>query len=400
MAFCWTDIRLLDWLLPVLIAVIFVFRMYCYVRYIAAVQRRFRHKKYKRFRWKNIPDDADGAPKGVSVIICAKNEEHNLCDYLPMVLSQDYPLFEVIVVNDASLDNTELVLEHYRRLYPNLHLTFVPQNSRLCATKKLGITLAAKAAQYDYLLLTDADCVPESKRWISEMMSGFRNPDTDIVIGYGAYFMEKTAVNRFIQYETLTTGLLYLGLAMEGHPYMGVGRNLAYRKELFFRSGGFSNMLQQKAGDDDLFVNRVATRRNTEVVVTRDSITWSVPKHTFEEWFVQKKRHLSVAPAYRTGTKWRLASEPVARALWYIGMIVAAVAAAQGALNIFAALAIAALFVIMIVTQAAILTRSSHLLGTRGFGLSVLFFDIFMPLMQLTMLMRRNTTPASDLKWN
>ena len=348
---------------------------------MAGIQRRFRHQK----RGKRMGESDE---KGVSVIICAKNEGNNLRDFLQAILSQDYPLYEVIVVNDASEDNTSLVLEHYQHLYPTLRLTFVPAHAIVASTKKLAITLAAKAARYDYLLLTDADCVPESNKWIREMMSGFSDEKTEIVLGYSGYFCERSAVNRFIQYDTLTTAMLYLGSAMSRHPYM-VGRNLAYKKDLFFRSGGFSSMLQQRAGDDDLLINKLATADNTAVVVSRESTMWSVPKRTFEEWFVQKRRHLSVAPSYRTATKLRLGIEPMTRGLWYAMMIAAGVAYGLGAIHPALALTALCLFAVRLLVQVIVISRTAHLLGTRVFGLSVLFFDIFMPLMQLAMLMRK-----------
>ena len=335
-------IGLADEVIMVVVGLLFIFQIYWYCRYMAGVQRRTRHQRYKRFRWRERANGKEQTAatesKGVSVVICAKNEGVNLRDYLQVVLSQDYPLFEVIVVNDASEDNTALVLEHYQHMYPNLRLTFVPKDAMLHSSKKLGLTLAAKAATYDYLLLTDADCVPASMHWISGMMHGFDNPETEVVLGYGGYFEENTAVNRFIQYETITTAMLYLGMAMSRHPYMGVGRNLAYKKDTFFRIGGFSGMLWQKAGDDDLFVNRVATRRNTETVLTPDTFTWSVPKHTFEEWFVQKYRHLSVASAYRIATRFHLSVEPLSRGLWYLSMITVGVGYVKGYFTIVIAL--------------------------------------------------------------
>ena len=171
---------------------------------------------------------------------------------------------------------------------------------------------------------------------------------------------------------------------------MGVGRNLAYKKDFFFSHGGFSGMLEQRAGDDDLLVNKLATAANTAVVVSRESIVWSVPKRSFEEWFVQKRRHLSVAPSYRTATKFRLTFEPVTRALWYAAVTTVAVLCAMGTLHLSVGLATALLFAVRLMMQITVISRTAHLLGTREFGLSVLFFDIFMPLMQISMLMRKN----------
>ena len=302
-------------------AAVWLYQLYFYLRYILAAVRRTKPKKSQ---------DSDNRPQpGVSVIVCAKNEEKNLRDYLQALFTQDYPEYEVIVVNDGSVDDTRTFLEYWQKRYHNLRLTFVPLGAQVTSTKKLAITLGAKAAKYDYLLLTDADCRPESTHWISEMMSGFAangkqqkaGGQTDIVLGFGAYFTKPTLLNRMIQFDTLFNGLQYLGMAAAGRPYMGVGRNLAYRKDLFFAHGGFYGLLNNKAGDDDLFVNREATAGNTAVVCTPDSLTWSVPKTTLSDWFRQKRRHLSVAPKYKFSTQLRLAFEPFTRGLLYAALI-------------------------------------------------------------------------------
>ena len=192
-------------------AAAWLYQLYFYLRYILAAVRRTKPKVCEV-----------GNQPGVSIIVCAKNEQNNLRDYLQALFTQDYPEFEVIVVNDGSVDDSRTFLEYWQKRYRNLRLTFVPIGAQVTSTKKLAITLGAKAAQYDYLLLTDADCRPESPHWISEMMSGFGTENIDIVLGFGAYFTKPTLLNRMIQFDTLFNGLQYLGLAASGHPYMGV----------------------------------------------------------------------------------------------------------------------------------------------------------------------------------
>ena len=145
---------------------------------------------------------------------------------------------------------------------------FVPREARVMSTKKLALTIGVKAAHYDYLLMTDADCRPESRNWIREMMSGFicGGEQIEVVLGYGAYFEKNTLLSSLINYDTLFIGLQYLGMAAAGYPYMGVGRNLAYKKDTFFKNHGFRGLLNERSGDDDLFVNKVTTRYNTAIV--------------------------------------------------------------------------------------------------------------------------------------
>ena len=353
-----------------------------------------------------VPSTKEGCP-GVSVLVCAHNEAYNLSAYLYALLSQDYPTYEVIVVDDGSEDKTREVIESYMVQDKRLRTTFVPKEARVRSTKKLALTLAAKAAQYDYLLLTDADCTPESTHWISEMMRGFM-PSTEyrvqstkeIVLGFGAYFYEKGFVNRLVRYDTLFNGLHYLSAAAHGHPYMGVGRNLAYKKELFFKTGGFKKMMNNRAGDDDLFVNHVANRKNTAVVTSRDSITWSPSKTTMRDWWQQKRRHLSVSHDYRLGTKIRLALEPMSRGLFYLAVIALLVAFAcqpivGSPLSILAAMALG-LFLLRWIVQTIIINLSAKRMGLHGFNMfTILWMDIFLPLVSLYML----CVPKKQVKW-
>ena len=366
-----------DYVLVGVAVVLWVYLMYFAIRYLDAVPRRV--KKLRKTQSEKTEIEGEEAYPGVTVVVCAKNEARNLETYLQSLLSQDYPTYEVIVVNDGSEDDTCDVLDRYEQQYPNLRTTFVPAGARVVSTKKLALTLAAKAAAYDYLLLIDADCRPESGKWISEMMAPFRQPGTEVVLGYGGYFYEPGLVNRLTRYDTLYTGLLYLGAALTGHPYMGVGRNLAYSKQLFFHSGGFSDMMHHRAGDDDLFVNKVATGRNTAVVLSPESITWSESKHTWHEWLVQRRRHLSVSPAYRWQTKLWLATEPAVRGLFYVSLILIAV------LGHPIAWAVALLLgTIRGITLATIVNRGAHALGEKMFNpWRLWWYDLSMPLMTL-----------------
>lgn len=357
---------------------VFLFQVYFYARYMAAPMRKLRRDKKKQ----ESTEAQDRTPvAGVSVVVCARNEGYNLEAYLQALLTQDYPLYEVIVVNDASEDNTAAVIDAYMVRDARVRTTFVPRGAWVGSSKKLAITLAAKAAKYDYLLLTDADCRPESTHWISSMMSGFSRPETQVVLGFGAYFRDHGGVSHLICYDTLFNGLHYMGAALCGHPYMGVGRNLAYKKDFFFESGGFSQLMTERAGDDDLFVNRVATGKNTEVVVSPESLTWSVPKHTWHDWLQQKRRHLSVSPKYRAGSKVRLGIEPLTRGIFYALLIAIGVCGSP-----IAWIAAAVLFGVRLLMQILILDLSAWRMGLQMYGLSVLWYDICLPIVSLYML--------------
>ena len=372
---------------------VFVAQLYFYLRYMTGALRAIQKAK-------NVSATEAGA-EGCSVIICARNEKYNLENYLKTLLVQDYPLFEVIIVDDESEDGTREVIERYMNIDSRVRMTFVPKNARVGSSKKLALTLGAKAAKYNYLLLTDADCRPESTMWIREMMNGFANPKTDVVLGFGAYFQEKNALNRLIQFDTFFNGLHYLGAAVCGHPYMGVGRNLAYRKEAFFQCGGFSNLMTHRAGDDDLLVNKMANKTNTAVVCTPKSITWSMPETTLKAWLRQKRRHLSVSPNYRRDSKARLVLEPFSRGLFYlltIAMVAIGTYLLEGGtisnnipisateIGLWLVATTVSLFLLRLMTQLLVLNISAYRMGQRMFGLSVMWYDICLPLISLYML--------------
>lgn len=364
----------IDYCLLGALMLVFVYQCYFYLRYLTIASR------WQRRRVSQSPV-ADSDLPAVSVIVCARNEQTNLQDYLHHLLTQDYPCYEVIVVNDGSEDDTQIILERYTLQSKQLYTTFVPHDARVISSKKLALTIGVKAANYDYLLLTDADCRPSSPRWIREMMSGFAASDTELVLGYGAYFEKPTALSSLISYDTLFIGLQYMGMAAAGHPYMGVGRNLAYKKETFFQNSGFRGLLGEPSGDDDLFVNKVSNKENTAIVCSQASVTWSAPKTSWQEWIHQKRRHLSVSPRYRKNSKWRLGIEPMTRGLFYALLITIAVCGSSIAVGI--AMVIGWL---RLVIQLTVINTSAHRIGTRLFGIEIVAYDIILPIVSLWLL--------------
>jgi poly-beta-1,6-N-acetyl-D-glucosamine synthase len=255
----------------------------------------------------------------LSVIICARNEADNLKNNLKYVLEQDYDDYEVIVVNDCSIDHTDEVLGEYVKKYKNLRITAIPLDRKFSHGKKLAVTVGVKSAKYENLIFTDADCKPITKNWLKHMSNGFLKHD--VVLGYGRYGKERSFLNNYIRYETLTVALNYIGFALAGIPYMGVGRNLGYTKSLFFKNKGFASNYGILSGDDDLFVNEVAHKGNTIAVVHPESFTESVPKRSWKGHFKQKIRHLSTASKYKGKHVFMLGLEPVSRGWYYFLLI-------------------------------------------------------------------------------
>ncbi|MFY0604824.1 MAG: glycosyltransferase [Flavobacteriaceae bacterium] len=235
----------------------------------------------------------------VSIIICAKNEAKNLRSFLPAIISQEYPKFEIVLINDTSSDDTLEIMEFYKKINNTIKIVNVDANEAFWGSKKYALTLGIKAAKYEHLLFTDADCKPISKFWIQEMVKQF-NTSKQIVLGYSSYKKVSNSItNLLVRYETLLTAIQYFSYAKLGNPYMGVGRNLAYTKAAFFKVNGFVKHLQIKSGDDDLFIQEVANKENTSICFSPDSFTESLAPKNFSEWFRQKRRHISTSKYYR-----------------------------------------------------------------------------------------------------
>ena len=264
--------------------------------------------------------EISGSLEPITVVIAAKDEIDNLTRNLPAILEQDYPKFEVIVVDDQSEDGTNDLLAEMALKYPHLKIITIEPHINDFKGKKLALTLAFKAANYEILLLTDADCVPLSNQWLKTMQAGYRDKKTEIVLGFSLYKKYSGLLNLLIRYETFYTALQYFSLALSGKPYMGVGRNLSYKKSLFFNKKGFSPYLKIASGDDDLFVNMHSTKKNTQVQLTKDSFMISEPKRGWGEWFRQKRRHVSVSKYYKGGDKRRLGFLWFANFIFYIAI--------------------------------------------------------------------------------
>ncbi|HKR04811.1 MAG TPA: glycosyltransferase [Bacteroidia bacterium] len=256
----------------------------------------------------------------VSVIICARNELKNLRNNLPLILDQDYPDYQVIVVNDCSWDDSGKALEEYEDAYPHLKVVTIQEQERYKHGKKFALSLGIKAAVNEILLFTDADCRPAGKNWLREMTKN-TSEIKDIVIGYGAYEKTSGLLNKWIRFDTVFNAIQYLSSAISGNAYMGVGRNLCYKRSLFFKNKGFANHYHILSGDDDLFVNETATSKNVSVEITPESFTLSKPKESFIAWLNQKKRHISTGNFYKPKHKFMLGVFYFSHIFFYLTLI-------------------------------------------------------------------------------
>lgn len=335
--------------------------------------------------------DKSSAIFPVSVIICARNEAENLKNFLPSVLEQDYPSFEVIVVNDCSEDNSYNILGEYLLKYPHLKVSTINKDPKFTHNKKFAQFIGIKAAKNEILLFTDADCRPKTNKWLEGMISNF-NENTNFVLGYGSYMKKKGLLNTFIRYDAVIIGMQYFGLAIRGIPYMGVGRNLAYRRSVFFTSKGFKSHTHLASGDDDLFINNNARSVDTCVEFRPEAHTVSVPCSNLKEWIAQKRRHLTTAPYYKQKDKLLLLTEPLSRMIFYSAFII---------LLSFSYLWILVLviFGLKIFTQAAVFSAVQKKLDEKGLLAYLFIFDIFSPIINGLLFISNNMRRSNKNEW-
>lgn len=254
----------------------------------------------------------------VSIIICAKNEAHNLAENLPSILTQTYLHYEVIVVDDASTDNTPSVLATFKKNYNNLQVVTITTNEpRKFKGKKFALSKGVAVAQHEHLLLTDADCKPASENWIQKMAAPFHN-NKEIACGYGGYYHHVGLLNAFIRWETMHTFLQYATYTLAGKPYMGVGRNMATTKTMFSKAQSSSAWNELASGDDDLLVQASDNPRKIAIVAHKDAFTMSEAKANWAEWLKQKQRHISTGKYYHSRTKLLLGVYAISHALCWV----------------------------------------------------------------------------------
>lgn len=231
----------------------------------------------------------------ISIVICARNEYTNLLQLLPQLISQEYTLFEIIVVDDHSTDQTSLLIA----LFPTVKFIRIEKTPIGFNPKKHALKTGIDNAIHDYILVTDADCLPSSNQWVSSMAAHL-NPEEAIVLGLSPYFesVKNKLLDQIIQFETTYTALQMSSLTLAGFPYMGLGRNMLYHKTIFNQSSITTKNKHITGGDDDLLINEMGTKTNTTINLSSESFVFSYPKTSFSSWLKQKRRHLSVSVNY------------------------------------------------------------------------------------------------------
>src|SRR5690554_1350483 len=344
---------------------------------------------YARISFHQDRSSTNKAHPPVSIIIAARNEEDNLFEKLPFILEQDYEEFEVIVVNHQSMDNTSSILKAFENQYPNLRSIELERNQHLPKGKKLPLTIGIKGAKYNHLLFTDADCKPSSKLWLQTMAEHFTEKK-EIVLGYGPYQKTKGLLNACIRFDTSMIALNYLSFAKAGVPYMGVGRNLAYTKEVFMKNSGFKSHYSIQSGDDDLFIQEVAKKKNYTISLSPEAFCYSDGEKTWKDWYSQKSRHYTTSGRYSLFKKLLLGIYPLTLLLLYISLVTLIVNNWMSWISI-------GVISLLIVSKWLILGMAFKKLEQKSFIWSIIFWDLFYAI--FTPIVYYTTEQSTATKW-
>ena len=303
----------------------------------------------------------------LTIIIAARNEEDNLFNNLPHILSQDYPEYEVIVVNHQSKDNSKFILRAFQKEFDNLKVIELEPNKHFNIGKKLPLTVGVKGAKHENMVFTDADCKPASDQWLKSISAQFGEKE-EIVIGYGPYAKEKGLLNRIIRLDTSMIAMNYLAFAKARIPYMGVGRNLAYKKSLFHRIKGFKSHYHIPSGDDDLFIQSAAKKKNYTICINKNAFAYSQAENSWQNWFRQKSRHFTTTAHYGVFKKLMLGIYPLSLLLLYTSFAILCV---SFKLNILLLSILGGVILLKWIIQGIILNK----LDEKSFALAFPFWD-------------------------
>lgn len=287
--------------------------------FIQAIYLLFIFSRLAFFKKKSESKSSSQNIEGVTVTIAAHNEVKRLEKLIPILFEQDYENFEVLIIDDRSTDGTRELLQDLMLIYPKLRTVTIGYTPNHVTAKKYALTLGIKVTRNDIILLTDADCLPESKNWIKLMTAPVREKNKTFAIGYSGYEQKPGFLNSWIQFETLLTAYFYLSFGLWRAPFMGIGRNLCYRRSFFMEVKAFKNLWHIEGGDDDLFVNQYATGKNSALVINPEANMISEPKTDSKSYLTQKKRHLHAGKYYRSEDKQKIGFYAFSHALFWIG---------------------------------------------------------------------------------
>ena len=367
------EIESTEYTLWIVVGVLTIIQLlYTFILYYAPHRRIKAERKEQR--------SLSGNPPGMSVIIATSDCEHLLEKHLPLILQQEYPDFEVIVVDDNSKDDTRELVGRLSEQYPNLYGTFTSDSIRYISHKKLALMLGIKAAKKEWVVFIEPDCYPVSNQWLARLARHCTD-STDVVLGYSNYERKSGFANLCYMYDTLLQQLRMLGITLLGKGYMGIGRNMAYRRQIFFDHKGYSRHLDLERGEDDLFINEHIASRRITADISSESVVRCTSANVYT-WKGDKLSRLFIRGKMHGMQPFLLGADTLTRLLLFI-MVVGGITLSIMHHWWLSVGVIAALWLISLGCRIFVYHRASRALDERLYNVSLPLFDIIQPCWEL-----------------
>lgn len=253
---------------------------------------------------KTQDEDKDGQLPPLSLIIPTHDNALELERHLPMLLAQDYPDYQIIIVADKGDSETEDVLKRYGS-NPRIYSTFIPNSSRYMSRTKLAITLGVKAARNEWILLTDIYGEPVGNDWL-KAIGRCCDKSKNLVMTYSNYAKETKPYYRF---EQAMTACRLMRKAATGTAYSTNSPVVGFRKSEFMRTNGYQGNLELIKGEYDFLVNKFARPGDTALAIAPEAKfvmddpsrkTWR-NRHIF---YMETRKHLKHGRSYRCLFNW------------------------------------------------------------------------------------------------
>lgn len=333
--------------------------------YYFALYGRFVFRKEKK------PAPVEDLPP-VSVVLAARDESHLLIKSLPVLLSQDYPNYEVVLVNDNSIDETSDLVKEFKNTYPNIHYVDMTSSISNIRGKKFPLAIGIKAAKNEVVVLTDASSIPSSPYWLQHIAGRFTRK-TRVVFGGVSVIRKSGFINALMRFDAVRNIITSFSYTLAGMPVMANGRNLAYTRTLFLKNKElFMAQPRMPYGDDDIFMNKVAATATCDVEPDSDALI-SQTGLTPSRWFQQKKASFVTRSYYTTGSRILLKAYNFLSFLFYAALVCTIVFCLKDFVLLGIGIGVA---VLKIAAQHLVFGKAAKKINEKGLTPFLLLYDL------------------------
>lgn len=271
------------------------------------------------FRFNKIKKQtSDNKLQAISIVICSKNNAEDLKENLPYFLEQDYPNYEVIVVNDGCVDDTDIVIKALQNKYDHLRTTRIPLDERFSHNKKLAQTIGIKGAKNENIIFSNPNCKPASKLWLQNLA---KNWDKSVHIGYSNFENQKKFGTNLLKNDILKRWTKAICFSSTGKTYYGNGNNMGYLKEDFFANKGFAKHSQFEAGYDHLMAYRLSKKSGSSTYISPESKVFLPTRNPFEIWANEQKYYYQSRKYISKKIKFLLDLDSTSHFFLYLSMV-------------------------------------------------------------------------------